>query len=162
MPTRLVRPVRYNPTVTSPYGPRPGIGNGFHDGIDYINGDDKGMNVTPDVNRDVVAMGDGVVIYDYDSYNEAYRWGGNNGQDTAGNMVIIQHNINGVEYFIRYLHLKKNHVSIGERVKIGQVIGEYADVGYSFGAHVHIDMYTINWQPINPTQIFLDGFAVES
>jgi len=160
MGTKLVRPVQENPVVSSPYGPRPGIGNGFHDGIDYINGYDKGEDNWRG-NRNVVAMCDGTVIFDYDSYNAQFRWGGNGGKDTAGNMVIIKHNINGKEYFIRYLHLKENVVSLGQRVTRGQVIGEYADYGYSFGEHLHVDVYTINWEPVNPTAMFLAGFNEE-
>lgn len=158
MKTKLVRPIKYNPKVTSPYGPRPGIGNGFHTGIDYINKDDPG-GVNWNGDRSVVAICDGIVIFDYDSYNEAYRFGGNNGKDTGGNMVIIKHNIDGIDYFVRYLHLKENTVSVGTKVLTGQTIGEYSDYGYSFGEHLHIDMFTIDWTLINPTQILLNGFG---
>lgn len=34
--------------------------------------------------------------------------------------------------------------------------GEYGDVGYSFGAHVHIDIFTADWsKKINPHSILL-------
>lgn len=38
----------------------------------------------------------------------------------------------------------------------GMLLGEYGDVGYSFGAHVHIDVWTADWSKrINPRDVLI-------
>lgn len=124
----------------------------MHDGIDYVGAGDYGGPA----DRTVFAIADGVVVHDFDGYDPAKRWNPS-APDSAGNMVIIGHNLHGTKYFVRYVHLAKNTVSNGERVKCGQVIGEYGDVGYSFGQHLHLDMWTASWQRIDPTPVLLRG-----
>lgn len=143
----MVRPVKEPHRVTSGYGPRVLNGvNQFHDGIDYIH--KYGDNT-------VLAMDPGVVTYDQDNYDDSKRW--TDPKHSAGNMLIIKHDINGENFYIRYLHLQNNYVAVGDVVEEGQEIGQYSDVGYSFGAHLHIDMYTMGWRKINPTQIILSN-----
>jgi murein DD-endopeptidase MepM/ murein hydrolase activator NlpD len=132
-------PVKKIHKITSDYGKR--VLNGvkeFHDGMDFVSKTDQS----------VLAIADGVVIYDMDNYNDALRWV--DAHHSAGNMVIIQHIINDVKYFVRYLHLRNNVVKVGDQVVSGQYIGEYADVGRSFGPHLHLDAWTEKWQKINP------------
>lgn len=134
----LSYPVSEPHTITSNYGYR--ILNGkkqFHDGIDWISSTD----------RNVLSFADGQVTYDQDWYEESKRW--TDKRHSGGNMVIIKHQILGKTYFIRYLHLKFNTVSQGQIIKRGQVIGEWADVGYSFGAHLHTDAYDSGWNKID-------------
>jgi len=149
MITNLIRPVLEPHKVTSGYGWR--FLNGkqnFHDGIDYINKNDE---------RHVLAITKGVVIYDQDNYDDTLRW--TNPTHSAGNMIIMKYNIHGIDYFIRYLHLIHNCVSISDVVEQGDVLGEYADVGYSFGAHLHFDMYLKNWKKVDPTPIMMKGLS---
>lgn len=162
--TKIIRPVRAPGKYTSPYGQR--VLNGvsqFHGGIDYINksdtGDDEARGIFWKGDRSVLSMADGVVISDQDDYNSSLRW--TEPHHSAGNMIIVKHILHGKPYFIRYLHLLENTVSIGEKVKIGQVLGIYSDAGYSFGPHVHVDMYNMFWERIDPTQIFLKGMSVK-
>lgn len=141
----MVRPVLAKHKVTSGWGPR--VLNGatqHHNGIDYIS--ESG-------NRTVQAMAAGVVVYDQDNYDDTLRW--TDPKHSAGNMIIIKSNIAGQDYYIRYLHLASNFVTINTAVTEGQAIGVYGDVGYSFGAHVHIDFFTMSWQNIDPTQLIL-------
>jgi murein DD-endopeptidase MepM/ murein hydrolase activator NlpD len=139
-----------SPVVTSPYGPR--VLNGqqqFHDGVDFVACGDNGSVGSAD--RTVSSIGPGEVIYDKDNYQEAGRW--TNPEDSAGNMVIVKTAIGGAAYYVRYLHLGINRVSVGQRVEAGQALGTYADAGYSFGAHLHLDAYTLDWTKIDPTPI---------
>lgn len=129
--------------ITSPYGYRTLQGKEqFHDGIDFVSRKND---------RRVFSVGYGLVTYDKDDYNHIKRWVSR--ADSAGNYVIIKTKIGDKEYYVRYLHLKENHISVNEIVTEGQEIGEYADVGFSFGAHLHLDMYTLDWHKINPSDI---------
>lgn len=143
----MVRPVRPPHKVTSGYGPRVLNGSSqLHNGIDYIN---------TEGDCTVLAMAPGTVIFDKDNYNPALRW--TVPAEGGGNYVIIRSLVAGIEYFIRYLHLGGNLVSVGQYVDEGAKIGTYADAGYSFGPHTHIDFWTLNWTNIDPTQIILSN-----
>lgn len=136
-----------NPKITSDYGIERILPDGTkdnHDGIDFISESNE---------RTVFSLTNGFVAYDYDDYCEAKRYQKPN---TGGNMVIITSIIEGKTYHIRYLHLAENRVSKGEKIIKGQTIGTYGDVGYSFGAHLHIDIYTADWsKKINPHDLFI-------
>ncbi len=138
----MLKPVK-SPKITSPYGYRTLNGKKqFHDGIDFV---------SRDADASVFSIGSGLVTYDKDDYIHLKRWVSR--KDSAGNYVIIKTRIGDNLYYVRYLHLKENHIAINETVEDGQKIGEYADVGYSFGAHLHLDMYTMDWHKIDPTKI---------
>jgi murein DD-endopeptidase MepM/ murein hydrolase activator NlpD len=131
--------------ITSPYGWRELNGKKeFHDGIDFANPGHKDTRV--------MAVADGVIVYDKDNYDEAKRW--TDLTDSIGNAVIIQHLINNKFYFLRYCHLGENTVSRGKKVKAGDVIGTYADVGYSFGAHLHLDAYESTWKKFSIKELW--------
>lgn len=159
MKLKLRSPVNGDPIITSPYGPR--VLNGmpnFHDGIDFVSAQQSISNRLDPKGTDVYSMVDGVICFDYDKYDDRFRYDiqGHN-QDSAGNMVIVQSMINGATYFIRYLHLVNNVVTKGQIVKAGEKLGMYADVGYSFGPHVHIDIYLGDWsRKIDPTPIIFE------
>lgn len=138
----MVAPV-FNPVVTSHYGPRVLAGKpDFHRGIDYVDGTND---------RRVRAVADGVVVLDFDSYDDAKRW--IDPVHSAGNYICVQHTIEGQTYFARYLHLLKNTVTKLEKVSMGAVLGEYADVGFSYGAHVHFEIFNSAWQIVDPSEI---------
>lgn len=141
----LISPVE-NPIVTSPYGPRVNPINKWktqnHEGIDFI---------SENLNREVFAITEGTVIYDKDDYDHTKRWSKPN---TAGNLIIVKHVIDRIEYYVRYLHLGENYFNKGDDIWCGDLIGEYGDYGRSAGAHLHIDFWTMNWQRIDPTPIF--------
>lgn len=133
--------------ITSDYGVERILPDGSrdeHDGIDFISESNE---------KTVFSLTNGFVAYDFDDYCEIKRYQKPN---TGGNMVIITSVIKGKTYHIRYLHLVKNNVVKGQMVYEGMAIGEYGDVGYSFGAHVHIDVYDSNWsKKINPHDILM-------
>jgi|AACY02.16.fsa_nt_gi Membrane proteins related to metalloendopeptidases len=140
----MILPV-YNPVrVSSPYGWRTLRGKRqFHDGIDFVS--DSGR-------AEVFAVSDGRIVYDQDDYDHELRW--RDKHHSAGNMIIQRIVIEGEIYYARYLHLIENRIDKGENVAEGRVLGVYGDVGYSFGAHLHFDLYDQGWKKIDPTWIF--------
>ena len=99
-----------------------------HTGIDYA----------APTGTEVMSIGDGVVVY--------------KGYKTAeGNMVKIKHNS---VYTSAYLHLSRygKNISVGQRVKQGQVIGYVGSTGYSTGPHLDFRIWK-NGTPINPLKM---------
>lgn len=145
---KISKPVN-NLKITSRYGYR-WLNNKlqFHDGIDVISqtGDNS-----------VFSIFDGVVVYDFDFYIHKLRF--EDKKHSGGNYIIIKSILENEIYFIRYLHLLKNYLSISEVVSSGDLIGEYADVGYSFGSHLHIDAFDSRWKKIN-IEKFLKKYGV--
>lgn len=128
--------------VTSPFGAKrniPPFGVHTHDGIDLIS----------HTNKNVYAAVEGVVISDKDDYDDAKRWvkGGGN---TVGNRILMQHKIDGATYYSAYYHLSDNCVKVGQHVDAGELIGHYADVGMSYGAHLHFMMWNAKWKVVDP------------
>lgn len=122
------------PVLKSKYGRR--VLNGaesWHPGLDFVDENDD---------RKVYAIADGTVVFDFDGYDERERMNMQS-NSSGGNFVIIKHNLGGKDYFVRYFHLKENTVKNGQQIKEGNVLGHYADVGYSFGAHLHLDLTTL-------------------
>ena len=150
----MTRPVILPHKVGDGYGWRKLQGRrNWHNGIDYTTAADTGPGSV--CNRAVLAMADGVVVFDKDNYNHGLRY--TVPEHTGGNMVIVRSVIDGSSYYIRYLHLVGNSVSHGELVSEGQIIGEYGDAGYSFGPHLHVDFWTDAWVNIDPTQLILSN-----
>lgn len=106
--------------ITSNYGPRVG---GFHDGTDFGE-----MSVgTP-----IPASGDGVV------HSITYT-------ERGGNRVGIQYNAAGGTFL--YCHLNDIRVRVGDKVRLGTVLGTIGYTGNVFppgpaGAHLHLSHYT--------------------
>ena len=128
--------------VTSPFGAKRNIppwGEHTHDGIDLVSS----------VNKNVYAALAGTVLSDKDDYDHAKRWisGGGN---TVGNRVVMKHKINGETYYSAYYHLINNYVSDGQEIEAGKIIGQYDDVGMSYGAHLHFMMWDANWKVVDP------------
>lgn len=97
----------------------------------------------------IVAHSDGTVIQVINNCNENTP----NNSNNPGNMVKIDH---GNGYYTRYLHLAYGtvKVSVGDKVSKGQVIGYMGNTGYSFGGHLHFEVWQGNTR-IDPT-IYLD------
>ena len=138
----VVRPYK----ITSDYGFRILKGKPeFHKGIDLAS--ETNFN-------DVLSIADGIVTYDQDDYKEALRW--TDKHHSAGNMVIIRHEFRSGLYYIRYLHLGENRLYKGQKIFEGARIGDYSDVGFSFGAHLHIDAFNMYWEKVNIKKILLE------
>ena len=118
--------------VTSEYGNRPGIGSGFHTGIDF-SGD------TAADGADVPAAGPGT-------------FAGSRSHPDWGNNVIIDHglDINGDRLRTVYCHLKyAPSYPIGYAFDKGHTIGQVGNTGLSFGSHLHFETL-VNGADVNP------------
>jgi murein DD-endopeptidase MepM/ murein hydrolase activator NlpD len=81
-----------------------------------------GADMDGRVGRPVHAMADGRVVMLGD-----HRY--------AGRTIVVDH---GGGLFTHYLHLSSRHVSEGERIKKGQIIGRVGRSGRVTGAHLHL------------------------
>ena len=110
----------------------------------------------------IVAHSDGTVIQVINNCNE--NTNGQNGSrydsNNPGNMVKIDH---GNGYYTRYLHLAYGtvKVSVGDKVSKGQVIGYMGNTGYSFGGHLHFEVWQGNGR-IDPTTYLDDELPATS
>ncbi len=105
-------------SVTSPYGWR---SSGFHDGIDF--------DLT--TGEDVLAWKSGYVHEIKRAYESSW-----------GNFVMIYHGkINGKKIYSGYAHLDSIDVKVGQKVLMGQKIGEGGNTGRSYGSHLHFEIY---------------------
>ncbi len=108
--------------VTSRFGWRWG-GSDWHPGID----------VAADSGTPIVATADGVVV--------ASGWNGG-----YGRQVIVDH---GYGITTSYAHNSENVVSVGQKVKKGQLVAYMGSSGFSTGPHVHYEV-KVNGTAVNP------------
>lgn len=133
--------------ITSKFGYRKDPFTGsqqFHQGIDIVSG------YKPNIRTDnIVAFADGKVIELRSNVP-----GKNTKTNLAGNYVIIDH---GNGYKTRYQHMeyKKVFVTVGQKVKKGDIIGYMGTTGYSTGNHLHFDV-VCNGTRVDPLP-FLEG-----
>lgn len=99
--------------------------NEFHRGVDFSG--PRGS--------DILSVADGVV--QFAGYSNGY-----------GNVVEIDH---GNGYMTRYAHNEENLVSVGDRVKSGQVIAKMGSTGRSTGTHLHFEVWQ-DGKAVNPNQ----------
>ena len=94
--------------------------------MDFINDAGHACNAIAVADGEVVAVQDFV-----DGFSDTY---------TAGNYVRIKHE-SGV--YSRYLHLVKGSVKVkvGQKVKAGTALGKEGNTGYSYGTHLHFDVF---------------------
>lgn len=62
-----------------------------------------------------------------------------------GNVIIINHSINGRAYATAYAHLNSIGVSVGQQVSQGQYIGGMGNTGRSTGPHLHFEIHIGSW-----------------
>ncbi len=66
--------------------------------------------------------------------------------DTYGALVLkIRHNVNGKYIYSTYAHLSAWYVNVGDVVTPNTLIGKMGNTGYSFGAHLHLELTTCDW-----------------
>ena len=116
--------------ITSRYGSISRIRSSAHKGLDIAN-----KTGTP-----IKAAAAGTVTTS--SYSGLY-----------GNLVIIDHG-NEVETY--YAHCSKLHVSVGDKVKQGEVIADMGSTGNSTGPHLHLEI-RVNDKPLNPQKYLYKG-----
>lgn len=99
----------------------------------------EGLDIAARLGSEVRATADGKVI----------RAGRDNGY---GNLVEIDH---GYGVLSRYGHNSKNLVTVGDKVKRGQVIALIGSTGRSTGPHVHYEI-VVNGIPVSPRNYILE------
>ena len=97
----------------------------------------KGLDFTADVGTPIHASGDGTVKNVY--YSES-----------LGNVVFVDHHFG---YETRYAHMSKFNVTMGQRVKRGEIIGFVGSTGLSDGPHLHYEVL-YQGEHINPINFF--------
>lgn len=117
--------------VTSPFGMRTHPIYGYrnlHDGTDFGAGG---------CGAPLLATADGTIISKY--FQTAY-----------GNRLILDHGaVKGVGLASIYNHASRYTVSVGQKVKRGQVIGYMGNTGWSTGCHLHFTVM-VNGRAVNP------------
>ena len=116
--------------VTSPFGMRVHPVTGVYK---LHTGTDLGVPCgTP-----IAAALPGVVIEA--GWNSAYGW-----------RTVVSHGaVGGVLLTTTYNHQSQLEVSVGDRVDVGQVIGEVGTTGFSTGCHLHFELY-VNSALVDP------------
>ncbi len=100
----------------------------FHEGVDF----------TPGSGVDIQAIADGVVSL------VAYDGG-------LGNHVVIDHVINGQKVQSVYAHMiaGSQRVTVGQQVKVTDIVGKVGSTGASTGAHLHLEIH-LDGVPVDP------------
>ncbi len=92
-------------------------------------GHHKGLDIAAPLGEETISVDQGIVTKSY--YSSTY-----------GHVVFISHP-NGLETV--YAHLSKRSVKEGDKVSIGQKIGEIGSTGVSTGAHLHFEVHNGEW-----------------
>lgn len=119
-------PLNVSGTITSSFGYRdaPTAGaSSYH----------KGIDIAVPSGTAVVAAGSGTIT------TAAY-------QSAAGNYIMVYH---GNSTYTVYMHLSSIHVSVGQTVSQGEVIGYSGNTGVSTGPHLHFGV-NVNGSYVNP------------
>jgi murein DD-endopeptidase MepM/ murein hydrolase activator NlpD len=130
--TPSIRPTRSR-LLTSPFGTRTDPYTDhpvMHKGIDFA----------ADHGADVIAPGDGMVIFV-----------GTRG-DGYGKVVVLDH---GFGYQTHFAHLSDYRVMVGQQVTRGQPIAAVGNTGRTTGAHLHYEV-RFNGVPQDPETFILD------
>ncbi|MDO5747182.1 MAG: M23 family metallopeptidase [Actinomycetaceae bacterium] len=119
-------------TYASPFGYR--VHPIFHVGRLHAGVDMAAPAMTP-----VHAAAKGTVVF-------VGPWGG------GGNIVRIEHNIEGEHFFTQYLHLTTGSavVAVGDQVEAGQHIAGVGSTGNSTGYHLHFEVRPTMDTPVDP------------
>ncbi|MGV1034336.1 MAG: M23 family metallopeptidase [Microbacteriaceae bacterium] len=89
-----------------------------------------GQDFNPGIGAPIQSIADGVVTYVED------------GEGDLGVHMMITHTINGQTITSVYAHMIHGSMrfQVGDRVKVGQVIGNVGSTGYSTGPHLHFEI----------------------
>lgn len=120
--------------ISDGFGPRVSPCSGCssnHPGVDILAG----------WGAEVHAIAAGVVVATNDPFSSS-----------LGNHLMIQHKVDGQSLTSVYGHMQygSTSLSVGDTVKVGQVIGLVGSTGASTGPHLHFEI-RINDSAVNPT-----------
>ena len=99
-----------------------------------------GVDLAARTGTPIYASGDGVISY--------YKW-----QSGYGNKVEIQH-VNGYETAYGHMSRFAEGLSVGSRVRQGQIVGYVGSTGQSTGPHLHFEI-KINGNLVDPLSVKL-------
>lgn len=130
-----------------PSSPGETIGEGSEWRITVHGGLDINANVANKRGTNIIASKDGVVTEVVDGFGDGYYGCPDGGG--YGNHIYIQHDDGWVT---RYAHLEKGtiKVSVGDRVKQGQLIAGMGTSGSSTGIHLHFEVRDSSNNVLNP------------
>lgn len=117
----------------------------YHNGYDI-----KMINL----NKEVFAFTEGKVVVVYDKYKESLRYEEYN---NGGNYIKVEFIRNNIKYYLTYCHLLNIRVKKGDVITKDTLLGNYADIGNSFGAHLHISLYNFKHQRLDPLPILQEN-----
>lgn len=106
--------------VTSNFGPRNLLGLTYHNGIDI------GAKIPGKEGDNIYAVADGIVRVSKPNLTAT----------GYGYYVVIEHS----DFCTLYAHLQRLEVSVGQKIKSGQVIGHMGNTGGSTAAHLHFEI----------------------
>ena len=115
----------------------------------WISGWHQGVDFGAPVGEAVHAVANGVVV-------GVGIWGSAFGEDA----VVIRHRFRVRSYYCVYAHMSKHTVKTGDRVKLGQKVGEVGTKGMKVtGPHLHFEAQkTARWQiggGVDPKWMFM-------
>lgn len=111
----------------------------------------NGTDIAGNAGDNIYAIANGVVVVN--EFNSSY-----------GNYTVIGHGKfedGQYEYYSLYAHQNRlsTKVTVGRKVEAGQAIGNVGSTGWSTGAHLHIEIYTLengNKKRTDPVSYFKD------
>lgn len=138
--TKLVQfPFKVGVPLTDGFGPRTKVceqegcqTTEYHEGQDFAPGE----------GADVQAIADGIVL-EVVNFKDNTIGAEDTSKNAAGTYIKIQHTIDGQTVVSTYAHLQYNSIPlvVGEKVRVGYIVGKVGNTGLSTGAHLHL---TIN------------------
>jgi len=112
-----------------------------------------GIDLGAPIGTDLLAVGNGVVIYTANACPTDGYYGstcGSPGINRGGNQAYLIVSVGNSTYGIIYMHLQKDTViEVGTIVAQGQVIGKVGDSGSSTGPHNHIEVHYLGSNSIS-------------
>lgn len=98
----------------------------------------EGIDIASEYGTDIVATADGVVVF-------------SGVQNGYGKVLVIDH---GYGLVTKYGHSSQLLVSIGDRVKRGEVVAKVGSTGRTTGPHLHYEVRR-NGVPVDPTNFII-------
>ena len=149
-PITLLTPLRRNLELVVTQAPG---GDFSHDG-DLYYGWDFAATSGSLFGEKVLAIADGTVVFVEESVPDGDPASGSFGDDGSvrdpslgpagalGNVVTIEHVVDGQVFYASYLHLAQDSIplEVGDTVSAGQVIGLVGNTGYRTDTHLHLNI----------------------
>jgi murein DD-endopeptidase MepM/ murein hydrolase activator NlpD len=107
----------------------------------------QGLDFTPGLGSGIQAVADGIV-YETRNFDKTYL---DTPEGSYGSYIIIRHNVDGIEFETLYAHLMFGSIAVnaGDKVKVGDFIGQVGATGIVTGPHLHFEI-RIGGEKINP------------